>query len=315
MTRAPLFGSLTLPMICAPMFLVSGPELVIAACKAGVVGSFPALNQRTSEGLADWLGTIEAALAAAPGAAPYALNLIVHKSNVRLDADLDLCVKHRVPVIITSLGLRADLVARVHAYGGLVLHDVTTTRHAQKAIDAGVDGLILVCAGGGGHSGRISPFAFLPEVRRVYDGAIVLGGAISDGRGIAAAHVLGADYAYIGTRLIATRESMAAPEFKQMILDGTAADTIYTPAITGVPANFLRASLVNAGLDPDNLPPKSEHFRTRGTEESAQEGTKAWKHIWSAGQGIGAIDDTPSVADLVARLNEQYRHALQTSAP
>ncbi len=297
--------ALRLPMICAPMFLVSGPELVIAACRAGVVGSFPSLNQRTTAGLEEWLTLINGSLT--PGDAPYAINLIVHHSNVRLDEDVDAIVRHRVPLVITSLGVQPELIARIHAYGGLVLHDVTTVRHAQKAIDAKVDGLILVCGGGGGHSGQLSPFAFLPEVRRLYDGPIILGGAISDGRAMAAARVLGADLVYMGTRCIATRESRADPAFKAMILEGKAADVVYTPAITGVPGNFLRASLRAAGLDPDNLPPKPDGFSTRRSDiDSAASGTKAWKQIWSAGQGIGLIDDEPDMATLVARLEAEY---------
>lgn len=301
---------LRLPVICSPMFLVSGPDLVIAACKAGVVGTFPSLNQRTSEGLAAWLDQIGTTLADDPQAAPYGVNLIVHESNPRLEDDLELCIAHRVPLIITSLGVRPGLVRRVQAYGGLVFHDVTTVRHARKAIEAKVDGLILVCAGAGGHSGTLSPFAFLPEVRALFDGPIVLGGAISSGAAIAAARVLGADLAYLGTRLIATQESMAVAEFKQMILDGTAADVVYTPAITGVSGNFLRASLRAVGLDPDNLPAPSAEFKTRHRDAGNEEkGVKAWKQIWSAGQGIGSIDDIPAVAELVERLEAEYRQA------
>lgn len=301
---------LKLPVICAPMFLVSGPDLVIEACKAGVVGTFPSLNQRTSEGLTAWLDQIVGALAADPQAAPFGVNLIVHESNPRLADDLELCIAHRVPLIITSLGVRPELVRRVQAYGGLVFHDVTTVRHARKAIDAKVDGLILVCAGAGGHSGTLSPFAFLPEVRALFDGPIVLGGAISSGTAIAAARVLGADLAYLGTRYIATQESMAVAEFKQMILDGSAADVVYTAAITGVSGNFLRASLRGVGLDPDNLPAAAAKFKTRHRDVGSEEqGVKAWKQIWSAGQGIGSIADLPTMAALIARLAAEYRLA------
>lgn len=301
---------LRLPVICSPMFLVSGPALVIAACKAGVVGTFPSLNQRTSEGLAACLSEIDTALVDDVNAAPYGVNLIAHESNPRLADDLELCIAHRVPLIITSLGVRPELVQRVQAYGGLVFHDVTTVRHARKAIEAKVDGLILVCAGAGGHSGTLSPFAFLPEVRALFAGPIVLGGAISSGAAIAAARVLGADLAYVGTRLIATQESMAVAGFKQMILDGTAADVVYTPAITGVSGNFLRASLRAVGLDPDNLPAPAARFKTRYRDAGSEEqGVKAWTHIWSAGQGIGTIDDVPAMAELVTRLEAEYRLA------
>jgi nitronate monooxygenase len=247
--------------------------------------------------------------------APFGVNLIVHRSNPRVDADLALCVKHRVPLVITSLGAISDLVAQVHRYGGVVFHDVTTVRHAEKAAAAGVDGLILVCAGAGGHAGTLNPFALLPEVRRFFGGTIVLAGALSSGRAIAAARILGADLAYLGTRFIATTESLASDEYKRMILEGKAADIVYTPAISGIPGSFLRASVRAAGLDPDNLPVKGDGYRAKVGKERAEEGghgdeAKAWKRVWSAGQGIGSIIDVPSTAELVRRLRKEYRDAL-----
>ncbi|MHA1537675.1 MAG: NAD(P)H-dependent flavin oxidoreductase [Alphaproteobacteria bacterium] len=302
---AQLQGRLKLPVIAAPMFLVSGPDLVVASCQAGIVGSFPALNQRTSEGFDDWLTQIEGRLT--PKDAPYGVNLIVHQTNPRLEADLKVCEAHMVPLIITSLGAVADLVTRVHAYGGLVFHDVTTLRHARKAAEAGVDGLILVCAGAGGHAGVISPFALVPEVRSFFDGTIILAGCISDGRAIAAAQAMGADLAYLGTRFIATSESMAPADFKAMIGDAAAADIVYTASISGVPANFLRQSLIGAGLDPDNLPTKKDI--NMGEELDTE--SKAWKNIWSAGQGVGGIEDAPATVELVERLAGEYRAAIE----
>jgi nitronate monooxygenase len=287
------------------MFLVSGPALVVAASKAGVLGTFPALNQRSSEGFDDWLSEIEDSLAGEPDAAPYGVNLIVHRSNPRVEADLALCVKHKVPVVITSLGAVADLVDTVHAYGGIVFHDVINRRHAEKAAEAGVDGLILVSAGAGGHAGTYNPFAFLPEIRRFFGKTILLAGAISDGRGVAAARLLGADLAYLGTRFIATRESLAADGFKEMILAGKAADVVYTPAISGIHGNFLKESIRAVGLDPDNLPTDGHGYKAKVNEEQ-----KAWKHVWSAGQGVGSIDDVPTVAALVDRFEREYRAAL-----
>ena len=301
-------GRLRLPVIAAPMFLVSGPDLVVASCQAGVVGTFPALNQRTTEGFDDWLGQIESRLT--PKDAPYGVNLIVHNTNPRLEADLKVCEAHMVPLIITSLGALADLVARVHAYGGLVFHDVTTLRHAQKAAEAGVDGLILVCAGAGGHAGVINPFAMVPEVRAFFDGTIILAGCISDGQGVAAAETMGADLAYLGTRFISVQESMAPAEYKEMLCDSAAADIVYTPAISGVPASFLRQSLINAGLDPNNLPTKTDI--NMGEELDSE--SKAWKNIWSAGQGVGSVQDVPTTAELVDRLAREYRTAIERAA-
>ena len=299
-------GRLSLPAVAAPMFLVSGPEIVIASCKAGIVGTFPALNQRTSEGFDAWLDEIDAALSDSD--APYGVNLIVHKTNPRVAPDLEICVKHKVPLIITSLGAVADLVDTVHGYGGVVFHDVTTVRHAQKAAEAGCDGLILVCAGAGGHAGTLSPFALLPEIRQFFDGTILLAGALSNGRAIAAAQMLGADLAYFGTRFIATQESQAVDGFKTMIVDAHAKDIIHTPAISGIPGSFLRPSIEAAGFDPDYLPEKGASQAEFG--DNMQEERKAWRDVWSAGQGVGQIDDVPSVADLVGRLKREYDTAI-----
>lgn len=299
-------GRLSLPVVAAPMFLVSGPEIVIASCKAGIVGTFPALNQRTSEGFDAWLTEIDAALSDSD--APYGVNLIVHKTNPRVAPDLELCAKHKVPLIITSLGAVADLVDTVHGYGGVVFHDVTTVRHAQKAAEAGCDGLILVCAGAGGHAGTLSPFALLPEIRSFFDGTILLAGSLSDGRAIATAQMLGADLAYFGTRFIATVESQAVDGFKHMIVDSAAKDIIHTPAISGIPGSFLRPSIEAAGFDPDYLPEKGASQAEFG--DNMQEERKAWRDVWSAGQGVGQIDDVPTVAELVTRLRHEYDDAI-----
>ncbi len=298
-------GRLRLPLVAAPMFLVSGPELVIETCKAGVVGTFPALNQRSSEGFAQWLDQIESALAGAPQAAPFGVNLIVHKSNTRLQQDLELIVRHRVPLVITSLGAVREVVDAVHSYGGLVFHDVTTLRHAQKAAEAGVDGLIAVCAGAGGHAGTLSPFALVAEIRQFFSGTVLLSGCISSGRDIATARMLGADLAYAGSRFINTQESRASAEYKQMICDSRAADVFYTPKVSGIPANFLRPSLDRAGLDP------SAADEGDGLK-SLQDEAKAWKDIWSAGQGVGAIhDQQPPVVELIERLRAEFIEATQ----
>ncbi|WP_174801115.1 NAD(P)H-dependent flavin oxidoreductase [Martelella limonii] len=292
---------LRLPVIAAPMFLASGPQLVTACCRAGICGTFPALNQRTSDGFALWLDEIAGALDDDDNAAPYGVNLIVHKTNARLQADLEITIRHKVPLVITSLGAVRELVDAVHSYGGLVFHDVTNRRHAEKAVEAGVDGIIAVAAGAGGHAGTLSPFALVSEIRSFFSGPIALSGAISTGAHIAAARALGADFAYIGTRFLATEEAIAPEGHKRMIVDGSAADIIYTPAISGVPANFLKPSIVAAGLDPDDLP--AHQAMDLGSE------AKAWKTVWSAGQGIGAIDDIPSVGALVDRLDAEYRAA------
>jgi nitronate monooxygenase len=295
-------GRIALPVIAAPMFLVSGPDLVVETCKAGVVGSFPALNQRSTEGYGEWLAEIRER--AGNAAAPFGVNLIVHRSNTRLDADLAETVRQRVPFVITSLGAVSEVVDAIHGYGGLVFHDVINLRHAQKAAEAGVDGLIAVSAGAGGHAGTYNPFAFLHEIRQFYQGTIVLSGAMSTGAHVVAARAAGADFAYLGTRFIATTESRAPEDYKQMILAATAKDIVYTNAISGVNGNFLRASLEAAGLDPANLPEFNRELHLGSSEK------RAWKNIWSAGQGVGAIHDVPSTAELVARLRREYAAAI-----
>ena len=292
-------GRLSLPVIVSPMFIVSGPDLVVASCKAGLVGTFPALNQRSTEGYADWLDEIAGRLA--PTDAPYGVNLIVHASNKRLMPDLQVTVAKKVPLVITSLGAVKDVVDAVHSYGGLVFHDVINRRHAEKAAEAGVDGIIAVSAGAGGHAGTMSPFALISEIRQVFSGTILAAGAISTGAHVLAARAMGADLAYMGTRFIATQESRASAGFKDMIVGSKAADIFYTSAISGVNANFLRPSIVAAGHDPDNLP-------AHGKMDMEGE-AKAWKDIWSAGQGVGSIDDVPTVAELAARLKAEYEAA------
>ncbi|EKV30045.1 2-nitropropane dioxygenase [Caenispirillum salinarum AK4] len=298
---APLRENLRLPAIAAPMFLVSGPELVIETCKAGMIGTFPALNARSTESFEAWIDEIEAARAAHGACASYGVNLIVHKTNPRLEADLDVVSRRKVPLVITSLGAVPDLVEKVHAHGGKVFHDVITLRHAKKAAQAGVDGLILVCAGAGGHAGTASPFALIEEVRSFFSGTIILAGSISTGRHVAAARMMGADLAYMGTRFIATAESRAVEDYKQMIHDAQVADIVYTDSVSGVNANFLRESLIRAGLDPQNLPPKKDL-------DMAGE-AKAWRDIWSAGHGVASIRDVPHAGELVARLEDEYKAA------
>jgi nitronate monooxygenase len=300
---------LAVPAIAAPMFLISGPDLVVEACRSGVIGTFPALNQRTSEGYGSWLSEIEARLGPGEAFAPFGVNLIVHKTNARLEQDLEITVRHRVPLVITSLGAARAVVDRIHSYGGLVFHDVIHLHHARKAADAGVDGLIAVSAGAGGHAGTISPFAFVAEIRAFFGKTVALAGAITNGRQIAAARLMGADLAYLGTRFINTRESLAPSGFKEMILQSASKDILYTAAISGVHANFLRASIVAAGIDPDHLPSHGG-LRLTGEEEA-----RAWKDVWSAGQGVGDIDDIPGTADLCARLIREYEEALADTRP
>ncbi|WP_051298932.1 NAD(P)H-dependent flavin oxidoreductase [Marinobacterium litorale] len=302
------FSNLRLPLVAAPMFLVSGPELVIETCKSGVVGTFPALNERTSEGFENWLNQIESALAGSADAAPFGVNLIVHKTNPRLKDDLELIVKHKVPLVITSLGAARDVVDAVHSYGGLVFHDVTNIRHARKAAEAGVDGLIAVCAGAGGHAGTLSPFALINEIRQFFNGTLLLAGCISSGRDIATARMLGADLAYAGTRFINTRESRADDAYKAMIQACGAGDIVYTPKVSGIPANFLQPSLARAGLLDDDSP--SRHKADVGAElAGAGEEAKAWKTIWSAGQGVGSIKDQPPVSELITRMRREFNDA------
>ncbi|WP_071873391.1 NAD(P)H-dependent flavin oxidoreductase [Atopomonas hussainii] len=301
-------NNLRLPLIAAPMFLVSNPNLVLGCCRAGIVGSFPALNQRTSEGFEQWLEEIQAGLKASQCTTPYAVNLIVHHSNPRLQADLELCVKHKVPLIITSLGAVKEVVDAVHSYGGLVFHDVTNKRHAKKAAEAGVDGLICVSGGAGGHAGTLNPFALVNEVREFFDKTVLLAGCLNHGHDILAAQAMGADLAYAGTRFIATQENGASAEYQQMLLDAQSGDIIHTPAVSGVPASFMRQSLEKAGYDIAKLNDKGDvnyGEKLKPVDDEA----KAWKTVWSAGQGVSGIHDIPSVADLVQRMEDEYRAA------
>lgn len=310
-------GRLTLPVIGSPLFIISNPDLVIAQCKAGVVGSFPALNARPPALLDEWLARIVEELAAYDRAhperpsAPFAVNQIVHKSNNRLDQDMALCEKYKVPMIITSLGAREELNQAVHGWGGITFHDVINQTFAHKAIEKGADGLVLVAAGAGGHAGQLSPFAFVAETRKWFDGPVALSGAIGNGRAIRAARVLGADFAYIGSAFIATREANAIDTYKQMITASNAADIVYSNLFTGVHGNYLRPSIVAAGLDPDNLPvsdPSKMNFGTDASGERAR--PKAWKEIWGSGQGIGSIDAVVPAAELIARFKKEYDEAV-----
>ena len=305
-----LAAPLALPAIAAPLFIISNPDLVIATCKSGVIAAFPSLNARPAEMLGTWLTRIKAELAAHDAtqpevrAAPFAVNLIVHRSNDRLEHDLALCIEHRVPVVITSLGARAEVNAAIHSYGGIVLHDVITNAFARKAVEKGADGLIAVAAGAGGHAGRISPFALVQEIRAWFFGPLALSGAIATGAGVLGAQAMGADFAYIGSAFIATEEANAASAYKAAIVAGAAEDIVYTNLFTGVHGNYLRASIVNAGLDPDHLPesdPSKMNF--------ASDRTKAWRDIWGSGQGIGAVHEVVPAAALIARLRREYAAA------
>lgn len=303
--------NLVLPVIAAPMFTVSYPELVLAQCKAGIVGAFPALNARPPELLDTWLTEIKQALAAYQAThpeaciGPLAVNQIIHSTNTRLEHDVRVCVEHQVPIFITSLREPIkELIDAVHAYGGIVLHDVISIRHAHKALEAGVDGLILVAAGAGGHAGTLSPFALVGEVRRFFAGPLVLSGAIATGQAIFATQAMGADFAYIGTRFIATHEANATDEYKNAIIEAQATDIIYTNLFTGVHGNYIRQSIVNAGLDPNQLPSADKSKMVFNNNQA-----KAWRDIWGAGQGVGLIDNLPSVAELVARLKGEYNQA------
>ena len=300
----PALAKLRLPAIAAPMFLTSGPDLVVECCRAGVLGAFPALNTRSTPAFGDWLDEVEARLPV--GAAPFGVNLIVHKTNTRLQADLALCVAHKVPVVITSLGAVSEVVQAVQSYGGLVFHDVISRRHGEKAAQAGVDGVIGVAAGAGGHAGPLSPFALMAELRQVFDGCLVLAGAINTGAQVLAARAMGADLVSIGSRFIATREAVVSEAQKAMMVAARAADGVYTAAISGVPANFLGPSLVANGLALGSLP-------TDGKMDLGHE-AKAWKTVWSAGQGVGGIDDIPGAYDLCQRLIAEYAEARERIA-
>lgn len=305
---------MSLPVIGAPMFIISNPDLVAAQCINGVIGAFPALNARPQAALGGWLAAITARLEtfrrANPGAevAPFAVNQIIHASNDRLEKNLALCEEYRVPIIITSLSAPREIVPRVHAWGGLVFHDVINRRHAKKAADAGVDGLILVCAGAGGHAGTLSPFALIEEVRKFWQGTIVLAGAIATGRGVLAARAMGADLAYVGTRFIATTEANADLAYKQAIVVSSAEDIVYSAYFTGVPGNYLRHSISAAGLDPDELQALEKRGMSFADRKSA-ETVKAWRDIWGAGQSVGAISDILPAADVIARMRAEYIYA------
>jgi nitronate monooxygenase len=309
-----LQANLRLPLIGAPMFIVSGPELVIAQCQAGIVGSFPALNARPQETLGEWLRQIKDALGEYAEShpdekvAPYAVNQIVHASNTRLQQDVETCIEHEVPIIITSLRPPEDVVAAVHSYGGLVFHDVISIRHARKAIGQGVDGIIAVCAGAGGHAGPLSPFALVKEIRKEFDGLLILSGCITNGSDVLAARAMGADLAYSGTRFIASVEANAVPEYKEMIVDSSASDIAYTSLFTGIHGSYLKGSISNAGLDPENLPEGSK--AQMDFAKASKTGAKAWKNIWGAGQGVGDISEVLPVREIVLKFEREYEAAL-----
>jgi len=313
-----LRGKLALPAVAAPLFIISNPDLVIAQCKAGIIGAFPSLNARPIEVLDQWLTRIRAELAAHDAAhpdqpsAPFAVNLIAHRSNDRLEQDLALCVKHRVPVVITSLGAREDVNEAIHAYGGIVFHDVINDKFARKAIEKGADGLIAVAAGAGGHAGATSPFALVQEIREWFDGPLLLSGAIANGAAILAAQAMGADLAYIGSLFIATPEANAEAAYKQMLVDSASSDIVYSSLFTGVHGNYLKPSIRAAGLDPESLPasdPSKMNFASGGNTDS-----KAWKDIWGCGQGIGAVKAVVPAAEVVARLRREYQVARERLA-
>jgi nitronate monooxygenase len=310
-------GRLSLPAIGAPLFIVSVPDLVIAQCKAGIVGAFPALNARPPELLDEWLTRIRTELSAYDAAhperpsAPFAVNQIVHRSNNRLEQDLALCEKHKVPIIITSLGAREEVNQAAHRWGGILFHDVINQKFAHKAIEKGADGLILVAAGAGGHAGVISPFAFMAETRRWFDGPVALSGAIANGRAIRAARLLGADFAYIGSAFIATKEANAVERYKEMITSSGAEDIVYSNLFTGVHGNYLKPSIMAAGMDPENLPQSDASKMSFGTDDSGERvRPKAWKEIWGSGQGIGSLDKIVPAAELIARLKKEYDEAV-----
>lgn len=313
--KAPFIDSLSLPAMAAPMFLISGPKLVIECCKNGIVGTFPALNQRTTEGFEEWVIEIKESLAAfeketGKKAAPFGVNLIVHHTNTRVQADLEVCVRHKVPLLITSLGAVPQLIDAVHSYGGLVFHDVIKKRHAQKAAEAGVDGLILVSAGAGGHAGTLNPMSLVTEIKTFFKKTILLSGCISTGRDIASAMQMGADLAYMGTRFINTNESMADEKYRQMIIDSGASDIVYTAAVSGVNANFLRPSLEAMGITEEQWSQPSK-IKFGADEDAMKEEARAWSTIWSAGQGVTSINETLSTQDLVAQLKTEFKEAIQ----
>ncbi len=305
-----LEGKLRLPLIGAPMFIVSRPALVIAQCTSGIIGSFPALNARPQQTLDDWIVEIKEALGQyqeeqpSHPVAPFAVNQIVHKSNSRLYADMETCVRQEVPIVITSLRPPEDVVNAVHEYGGLVFHDVISLRHAQKAMEQGVDGIIAVCAGAGGHAGPLSPFALIKEIRREFDGTLILSGCMSNGGDVLAAQAMGADLAYMGTRFIATEEAHAAPDYKKMIVDSKAADIVYSSLFSGIHGNYLKGSVANAGYNPDDLPTGDSSSMDFSKQEQNQ--AKAWRDIWSAGQGTGGVDEILPAAELVMRIEKEY---------
>jgi len=310
---------LSLPVIGSPLFIISNPKLVIEQCKAGIIGSMPALNARPASQLDEWLHEISEALAAwdkanpDQPAAPFAINQIVHKSNDRLEHDMEMVVKHKVPVIITSLGARTDVNDAIHSYGGVVLHDIINNTFAKKAIEKGADGLIAVAAGAGGHAGIKSPFALIQEIRQWFDGPLALSGAISTGGAVLAAQAMGADFGYIGSAFIATHEARASDDYKHAIVEGSSDDIVYSSLFTGVHGNYLKRSIRAAGLDPDNLPESDPSKMSFGGGEGSK--PKAWKEIWGSGQGIGAITEVTSTAALVARLKREYRDAQQRLLP
>lgn len=316
MATPDILKNLTLPVIAAPMFIVSGKELVLAQCKAGIVGSFPALNARGEGEFEKWLIEITEELdrynQANPDkpAAPFAVNQIVFKSNARLHEDMDLCVKYKVPIIITSLGANSDVNDAAHSYGGIVFHDVINQRFARKAVDKGADGLITVAAGAGGHAGALSPFALVQETREWFDGPIALSGCIAKGDSVLAAQAMGADFGYVGSAFIASKEANAVDEYKQMVVDCTANDLVYSDYFTGVSGNYLKPSIADAGLDPDNLPKGDISSMNKITDQGDAQDAKAWKDIWGCGQGIGAVTAVDSVADKVAAMKSEYDAAL-----
>ncbi|MEP1215845.1 MAG: nitronate monooxygenase family protein [Marinobacter sp.] len=309
-----LKNSLNLPLVAAPMFLISGPEMALACCRQGIVGSFPALNQRSSEDFEKWVIQMNEGLddlrQTHPDRkiAPYAVNLIVHRTNPRWEADLELCVKHKVPIVITSLGAATRVTEAVHSYGGMVFHDVTNQKHARKAAEAGVDGIIAVSAGAGGHAGTVNPFVLVHEIREVFDGIILLAGALSRGEDILAAQAMGADLCYMGTRFINTTESQAEAAYQHMVMEAVSGDIIHTPAVSGIPANFMRQSLEAAGYPMDKLnePGKLDYGEKL---KPVNDEAKAWKTVWSAGQGVSQITDVISVSDLVQRISNEYQEA------